>query len=593
MMNQELRVCQNCKTEFSIEPEDFAFYEKIQVPPPTWCPECRMVRRMLFRNQRTLYKRRVIGVDEEVFSVFPEDASFPVHYQKDWLSGGDDAVKYGKEYDFGRPFFAQLKELMRAVPWQHAYNQNAEDSEYCSNAIDLKNCYLMFNSGFSENCMYGSDVLRSRDSLDVADVLDSELSYELFHSEKCSRCFFSSDCVECADVWFSADLVNCHNCVGCVGLRHKQYCIFNKQYAKDEYSKMFEEFDFGSFRFIAEMKERLRKHKARYPVKFMRGYQNVDSSGDYLENSKDTRSSFISRGLENCAYCQMVLFMPGRDLYDVTIAGGERCYEISIGGGYNVFFSWLAGMSQGHTDVSYSMNCFNSSYLFGCVGLRNKKHCILNKQYEPEEYESLVGRIVRHMNEMPYADKRGRIYRYGEFFPPDLSPYPYNETIAQEFFPLSKEEALARGYGWRDTSPAAQHAITAVSDSLPDHIRDARDSITGEVVGCSHQGKCAEQCTGAFKITRQELLFYRKMNLPLPRLCHNCRHFERISQRNPLRLYSWKCACAGAISESGKYQNQTLHFHGENPCPNAFETSYPPERPEIVYCEACYQSEVV
>ncbi|MDI6602741.1 MAG: hypothetical protein QME57_01295 [Patescibacteria group bacterium] len=41
-MNQEKCTCQNCKKEFVIEPEDFAFYEKIKVPPPTWCPECRL-----------------------------------------------------------------------------------------------------------------------------------------------------------------------------------------------------------------------------------------------------------------------------------------------------------------------------------------------------------------------------------------------------------------------------------------------------------------------------------------------------------------------------------------------------------------------
>ena len=40
----ENRICQNCKSEFIIEPEDFNFYEKIKVPAPTWCPECRMIR---------------------------------------------------------------------------------------------------------------------------------------------------------------------------------------------------------------------------------------------------------------------------------------------------------------------------------------------------------------------------------------------------------------------------------------------------------------------------------------------------------------------------------------------------------------------
>ena len=56
-MQSEKRNCQNCKIEFPIESEDFLFYEKMEVPAPTWCPDCRMARRLLWRNLRSLYKR--------------------------------------------------------------------------------------------------------------------------------------------------------------------------------------------------------------------------------------------------------------------------------------------------------------------------------------------------------------------------------------------------------------------------------------------------------------------------------------------------------------------------------------------------------
>ena len=35
--------CQNCKILFVIESEDFNFYEKIKVPPPTFCHDCKTV----------------------------------------------------------------------------------------------------------------------------------------------------------------------------------------------------------------------------------------------------------------------------------------------------------------------------------------------------------------------------------------------------------------------------------------------------------------------------------------------------------------------------------------------------------------------
>ena len=82
------------------------------------------------------------------------------------------------------------------------------------------------------------------------------------------------------------------------------------------------------------------------------------------------------------------------------------------------------------------------------------------------------------------------------------------------------------------------------------------------------------------------------MNLPLPRLCPNCRHYQRIKQRNPLKLWKRQCQCAGQKSENGIYQNTIKHSHENQPCPNEFETSYSPDRKEIVYCEKCYQAEV-
>ena len=42
-----------------------------------------------------------------------------------------------------------------------------------------------------------------------------------------------------------------------------------------------------------------------------------------------------------------------------------------------------------------------------------------------------------------------------------------------------------------------------------------------------------------------------------------------------------------------RYRNTSQHFHGDGPCPNEFETTFAPDRPEIVYCESCYNSEVV
>ena len=245
-----------------------------------------------------------------------------------------------------------------------------------------------------------------------------------------------------------------------------------------------------------------------------------------------------------------------------------------------VLDSWPANQ-----DIEYCTKCTSSSDLFGCVSLKKKSYCIFNKQYSKEDYFALREKIIQHMNEMPYTDKQGRIYRYGEFFPPEFSPFAYNETLAHDFFPLTKEAAEVKGYLWRDPE-MHEYQTTIDANDLPDHIRDISDSILKEIIKCASCGK-------AYRVIQMELDFLRKMSLPLPRLCPSCRHVSRLQLRNVPRFYRSQCQCAGIQSENGIYQNTVSHFHTSSHCPNEFETSYAPERSEIVYCEQCYQLEVV
>jgi len=274
----------------------------------------------------------------------------------------------------------------------------------------------------------------------------------------------------------------------------------------------------------------------------------------------------------------------------------ELFYETGASGDQasNIFFSFDVSASN---YCWYSTNCRQSNNLFGCVGVRGKNYCILNKQYSKEDFFALREKIIRHMDEMPYTDAKGRVYRYGEFFPPEVSPFGYNETQAYEYFPLTQKEAESRGYHWR--APEMKHySVTKTSEKLPQNIHDVSDNIMEEVIQCLHRDnnthsvQCGVRCATAFRITAQELQFYRQMGLPLPRLCFYCRHFERVDWRNKPQLYNGKCMCAGKTAGKIEYQNGALHFHGENHCPNEFETSYAPDRPEIVYCEQCYNSEV-
>ena len=111
-MQSETKNCQNCKQDFTIEPDDFAFYEKIKVPPPTFCPECRFQRRMSWRNMWHLFKKTEERTGEKIFSLFPEESPVQIYEREYWNSDNWDAMEFGKDYDLQRPFFEQFKELM-------------------------------------------------------------------------------------------------------------------------------------------------------------------------------------------------------------------------------------------------------------------------------------------------------------------------------------------------------------------------------------------------------------------------------------------------------------------------------------------------
>ncbi len=584
-MNPETKTCQNCKNQFIIEPEDFAFYEKMRVPPPTWCPECRMIRRMVFRNERLLFRRKDDASGKEIFSEFPPRVKAKVYDREYWQSDAWDPIDYGRDYNFSRPFFEQFRELMYAVPWASRNIRNMVNSDYTHGASNLKNCYLCFDLGNCEHCAYVIDANNIKECVDCTTVADDELCYECTSTDGSYQTFFSYRCEKCRDVWFSRDCIACLNCFGCANLRNKQYYIFNRPYAREDYFATLEQFGLGSHQSLEEIKKQVQQFSLSLPHKFMLSWHNTNVSGDILASCKNVHESFNVINAENVKYSQQ-LALGTRDSYDFTIWSehSELMYEVLVSGDGCHGVKFTVDCWPANRDIEYSFKCASSNNLFGCVSLKKKSHCIFNKQYTKEDYFVLREKIIQHMNDMPFTDKEGRVYRYGEFFPPEFSPFAYNETLAQDFFPMTKEQAVNKGYVWRDPE-TREFQTTVNAENLPDHIKDVDDSILKEVIKCA-------SCAKAFRLIPMELEFYRRMTLPLPRVCHNCRFIERTKYRNQPKFYSRTCHCAGQRSANGAYQNQGAHSHELTACSNAFLTSYAPERLDIVYCEECYQEEI-
>ncbi|MBI3114523.1 MAG: hypothetical protein HYZ07_01010, partial [Candidatus Harrisonbacteria bacterium] len=521
---------------------------------------------------------------------------------------GWDPLQYGAACDWSKPFFVQFRELQNKVPRPNLGTVNCRNSEYVNYVGDAKGCYLIFGSIEVENCLYGSPY-ESKYCVDTYLARESEYCYECIDCEKLSHCAFCQDCAASLNLLYCFDCKNCQDCIGCVGLRSKNYHIFNQPFTKEAYLKEKERIMSGGRAAFEEARGRFEELGRRVPHWWSTTLQCTNVSGDHIVQSKNARECFDVKRAEECAYC--VRMIGAKDVHDVNYCEYlELCYEYL--GFWKVARSKFSNTCGESTDIEYSDLCSGSANLFGCAGLRKKQYCVLNRQYSKEEYEALVPKIKAHMDAMPFAGAHGRVYKYGEYFPAELLLLAYNESVAQDFFPLTHEEARAAGFTWREPE-RRNYAVTLQSGDVPARIEEVGNSILEQVVGCAHArpeghnndydnnhegslSSCKHNCTTAFKVIPAELQFYRRMRLPLPRLCPNCRHYARLAKRNPLRLWHRCCACNAITGNkehgTSGYKNTTTHFHGEESCPNKFETSYAPERPEIVYCESCYNSEI-
>jgi len=600
-MEQEIKICQSCKQDFVIEPEDFIFYEKIKVPPPTWCPDCRLQRRLLFMNERTFYKRDCDKCGKNVISMFPASPR-KVYCSPCWWADDWGAEQYGRPYNFSKPFFKQFAELAADVPEfaRLVSESTLVRSDYSNLSSNLKDCYLILNSDYNDDCSYGEFLEQSKSCIDISHALSCERCYEAINCYKCYGSTHIFDCEECVNVHFSRGLTGCSDCFGCVELKGKKYYFFNQPLTEEEYKRKLAEWNNGSYSTRLEIEKKLKEGALLHPYKYIIDSRNSNVTGDFIFWSKNSSHCYEVVSVQDCKYCQFItVAILTSDSYDFTMWGGgaERVYEcMGAGGGQrNIRFCFNSWSTSSNLEYCWYIGTASSN-LFGCIGIRNKQYCILNKQYTKKEYEELVPKIIKHMSDMPYISQRANgkeqvVYKYGEFFPPEFSPFAYNETIVQEYFPLTKEEIINKGFKWKEPEPR-NYEITLKTEQISDNIKDVKDDILSQIIECLHQGKCKEQCTSAFKIISQELQFYRQMNIPLPRLCPNCRHYQRAKQKNPIKLWHGKCKCGGVKSENGIYENQVKHGHGDAHCLNEFETSYSPGRPEIIYCESCYNSEV-
>ncbi|OGJ50376.1 hypothetical protein A2335_02880 [Candidatus Peregrinibacteria bacterium RIFOXYB2_FULL_32_7] len=571
------KTCKKCSQNFEITDDDLKFYEKVSpifegkkylIPAPKLCPECRLQRKLIFRNERTLYKRKCDLSGKEIVSVYNPEIKIKVFDNDTWYSDKWSALDYSMEIDLSKSFFEQFKILYQKVPRISLMNQASENSEYANYAYRNKNCYMIFGSHYNEDSFYGSYNWKTKNCLDCLEVLESELIYEGNYCSECYDSRYIQYCFNSNNCYFCYDLIGCKNCIFSSNLRNKEYYIFNKKSSKEEYLNFFHKINFGSY---TETKNNLSKFQELIKNSIHRAYfqKNCENSfGDDMQNSKNLYYSFSTKNAEDCRY----IYGSGtnmKDCIDCAYIGYDLCESICecIGNSGNTSCMCLNACWHNH-NIYYCEQCFGCNDCFGCIGLKNKKYCILNKQYTKEEYSNFVSKIINSM----IQDEL-----WGLFFDPLISLLGYNETIAQDYFPLTKFavrnadlHSLQR-FNWSDYEPEFPHVEKIIpANLLPDSISDIPDDILNWAILPVDMPCQGISTNRPFKIIKPELEFYRKMNLPIPHLHPDERHKKRMGLRNPRKL--WKRNCMK--------------------CNDEIQTTYSPDRSEIVYCEKCFLKSV-
>lgn len=555
------RTCKQCSVSFQILGGDIEFYKMFRVPPPMLCPECRMQRRAAHRIsfRPIFYKRQCAapGHAESIVAFYHPQSKALVYDDKYYVSDTWDAASLGQTYDSAKGFFEQYAAFALRIPHQSLQRDlTSINCEYTNSGGTSKDCYYVAVPLRSERAYYSAIVVDSKDCVDVTYTTDSELCYECYTGEKLYNCNFCYYSAGCTDSWFMFDCRNCTNCFGCTNLRNKKYCFENEQLTKEDYEKRLRGFGLGK-----------RGAVRAYQQKFFGAMRAAIHKGtDVLQSTNS-----IGDGLRNCKDCYYVFY---------SIGGGERMRHVhsadkatDVGDVFGVSTSSrvygstgilssseirFSTMIRGGMGVEYSTECTDCSWCFACFGLRSKKFHIFNQPYSEEEYWRRVDDIKTQML---------AVGEYGEFFPVASEEIPYNDSNAMLLYPLTKDKVLARGWKWYDAPPSdidltKANAVSAAD--VPDDIADVRDDILERPIICEKTGK-------PFRITPFELAFYRKKHIPLPTI-HPLERIEaRYAARRPWKLHDDTC----------------------RKCGKPIKSVFPPDEKYNVYCESCYNAEVV
>ena len=422
-------------------------------------------------------------------------------------------------------FITEFRKLYLKSPQCGSWTRASENCDYGDITTVSKDCYMCFNSGNCRDSHFCEDSRALKDCIDMAYCEECELCYECTDCDGCYSCDFCQDCANCNDIHFCYDLRRCKNCIGCVGLRDKEFCIFNEQLNEEEYRKKKKKLDLDNKNGIEFIEEKVRELSKTIPRMYVHQRDTTKCTGDYIYHSKNCHMCFDTRHTEDSLYItQANLDMGTRDSCDCgpIPTGMDLCYDVSYA--HYLFNSkhlyWCGNLK----DSQWCINCLEGENLFGCNFLHKKykKFYFLNKEVSEKEFVELSDKVNREL------EAKGIYTLYDLLFKPVEGVNDLPETSHERM----------------------KYKIDGRVD-IGDDVRERKCVI----------------CENDFGIVDKEVEFYKKMDIRLlPVYCPGCRSTQRWNMRNERVMHKRKC----------------------DSCKNTLITTFPSDTEYIVYCLDCY-----
>lgn len=511
--------CKNCGNQFD--------YSKAQkhasvhgIKAPQFCRLCSWQKKLSFENEYNVYKRKCDATGKTIVSVYKENAHFPVYERNYWMSDDWDLPELN--YDPNKSFFEQYFELSKLAPRPNVNCVNAENSEYAHLVFDSRNCYLSFQVFLCDKVIGCYRVVRVRDSVNSFFCSDSELLCECANCHKGYNLSFCEDCEDCSDSAFLFDCKGCRNCFMSYNLRGKQYYFKNEKLSKQQYQERVKEYNLTNLEGRQKAKMEFESLRKNFIVKASHQINCENCFGDYLVGCKGCEEIYFSDGCEDS--CDILRGTEDTDSFDAVVGGKiELCYNV-LQPGYSYKCSF--GISCNHcNETHFSEYCDFCDDCIGCISLKRGKFCILNKKYSEEEYKKLKEHIFAEL-----SGGIGQMAGAEAFFDPAKSPFAYEETIADLYFPKS-------------------------------NFSDQKKF--------NEVGKC-DYCGRGLSLSEAEEGLYKKMNVATAKTCFNCRIQSLARPYSAVVMEKAKCSSCGKEVFKGK----SARDFGR------------------LYCEECYLKEV-